>query len=140
MPGQCADLSNPPSSLLPGHGFDCSHSQTEEAPEVCTGFTPTGPYPDSCPKYDQLGFRVPFVAISPFAKKKYVSHTIGDHTSVLALIEKRFLPAGTHLTNRDAAANTLEDMFDFKKSPSLKAKLPAAPPLPANDKGCPFSG
>src|SRR5207245_736209 len=28
---------------------------------------------------------------SPFSKPHYVSHTIGDHTSMLAFIEKRFL-------------------------------------------------
>jgi hypothetical protein len=50
------------------------------------------------------------------------------------LIEKRFLtgPDGKvkHLTARDGHAWTLEDMFDFKRSPSLNTPLapPAAPP------------
>ena len=94
--------------------------------------------PEDCATYNQLGFRVPFIVVSPFAKPNYVSHTVGDHTSILALIEKRFLN-NQHMTARDANANTLEDMFDFDNSASLNAVVPAAP-LPApNDPGCPFT-
>lgn len=84
----------------------------------------------ACATFNQLGFRVPFIAVSPFSKKSYVSHVIRDHTSLLAIIEKRFLN-GKSLTNRDANANGLEDMFDFTSSgPSVAvdlSKLPAAP-------------
>jgi phospholipase C len=92
---------------------------------------PTGPYPANCPNFNQLGIRIPFVAISPFSKRHYVSHTIGDHTSILALIEKRFLTVGgEHLTLRDEYAHTLEDMFDFSSSPSLNTLVtPALPPV-----------
>jgi len=99
---------------------------------------PTGPYPAQCPNFNQLGIRVPLVAISPFAKPHYVSHTIGDHASLLALIEKRFLSIGgngttpAHLTLRDQYANTLEDMFDFFHSPSLNTRVTQALP-PTND-------
>jgi hypothetical protein len=67
--------------------------------------------------------------------RNYVSHTVGDHTSLLALIEKRFLPTGDngkhlHLTRRDENANPLEDLFDFDRSPSLDTTLTqAAPPV-----------
>jgi phospholipase C len=58
------------------------------------------------------------MAISPFAKKAYVLHRVADYTSLLALIEKRFLtgPDGKtqYLTLRDAIAWTPEDMFDFR--------------------------
>jgi hypothetical protein len=88
----------------------------------------------------QLGFRLPFLAISPFSKPHYVSHTVGDHTSLLAFIEKRFLSLDDedddggrlHLTKRDQHANTLEDMFDFDESPSLNTPVTQALP-PAND-------
>jgi phospholipase C len=137
-PGQCADLSNPPASEQPGGGATCNASKTSAAPGLCPGFTPTGPYPAKCATFNQLGFRLPFIAVSPFAKPRYVSHTIGDHTSLLALIEKRFLN-GAHLTARDHNSNTLEDMFDFDTSPSLTSTIPSAP-LPAlTDPGCPFS-
>jgi len=147
-PGQCADLSNPPASEQPGGGAECSNNlisttdtSVKDAILLCPelGADPTGPYPANCPNFNQLGIRIPFVAISPFSKPHYVSHTIGDHTSMLGLIEKRFLltpgPFGTiaaHLTLRDQYANTLEDMFDFAHSPSLNVSLTQAQP-PAND-------
>jgi phospholipase C len=150
-PGQCADLSNPPSSEQPGGGAECSanpFSATDtsvlDAGLLCPEFTanPTAPYPENCPSFDQYGFRVPLLAISPFSKQHYVSHTVGDHTSLLAFIEKRFLPvvalgnedaAGRqYLTKRDQHAFALEDMFDFQKSPSLNTQVGVALP-PTND-------
>jgi len=111
-----------------------------DAAAICPGFTPSGPYPAFCANFDQLGFRVPFVAISPFARPRYVSHEVADHTSMLAFIEKRFLSSGDrddddegerlHLTARDQHASTLEDLFDFERAPSAKAPVPA-PTAPA---------
>jgi phospholipase C len=133
-PGQCEDLSNPPASEQPSGGKQCTASQSE-AISICPGFTPTGPYPASCANFDQLGIRVPFVAVSPFSKPGYVSHTIGDHTSLLAFIEKRFL-GSQFLTHRDENADTLEDMFDFNTSPSLNVTFPMAPAPSPTDPGC----
>lgn len=153
-PGQCADLSNPPTSLQPGQGAECStnllsktDTTTNDAADLCPQFAldPTGPYPAACANFGQYGIRVPFIAISPFSKPSYVSHTVGDHTSILALIETVFMtPPGTHsedddvvaarphLTKRDLHASTLEDMFDFNASPSLNTRIGAALP-PAQD-------
>lgn len=140
-PGQCADLSSVPMSLAPGGGAQCSSNPTSatdtsvaNAIALCPVLAqdPTGPFPRECASFEQLGFRVPFVAVSPFAKPHYVSHTTGDHTSLLALIERRFLPAGSHLTRRDANADTLEDLFDFDRSPSRDAVVTQAA-LPAQD-------
>jgi phospholipase C len=153
-PGQCADLSNPPASLQPGGGAECSFNffsvsdtSVKLAEALCPALAadPAGPFPEQCASFDQLGIRVPFLAVSPFSKPHYVSHTVGDHTSLLALIEKRFLSldegemngdgddnARLHLTRRDQHANTLEDLFDFEHLPSLDTAIaPAAPP--AND-------
>src|SRR5207237_125375 len=112
-PGLCADDSNPPVSEQPGAGAQSSVSPADAA-ALCPAFTPGGPYPSSCPNFDQLGFRVPFVAVSPFSIPHHVSHEIADHTSLLAFIEKRFLSldggddAGRpHLTSRDLHASTL---------------------------------
>jgi phospholipase C len=144
FPGQCADLSNPPASLQPGGGAECStnfenpaDNSVVDAIALCPalGQNPTGPYPLLCASFDQLGFRVPLMAVSPFAKPRYVSHTVADHTSLLALVEKRFLrtAAGVpHLTLRDANASTLEDLFDFDRSPSLNSPVSQAAP-PAED-------
>ncbi len=145
-PGLCADRSNVPGSEQPGGGAECTISlNTEKA--FCAAFAanPAGPFPDQCASFDQLGFRVPFIAVSPFSKRNYVSHTVGDHTSMLALIEKRFMSvdedgdkdrddkdARAHLTRRDQHANTLEDMFDFDRSPSLNTPVTKAAP-PAQD-------
>lgn len=153
-PGQCADASFPPASAQPGAGAQCSTNQVDPAgssvataAELCPAFAanPTGPFPEQCASFDQLGFRVPFVAVSPFSKPHYVSHAVSDHTSVLALIEKRFIVPfngdGTnhpHLTRRDQFADALEDMFDFENSPSLNTTIGMAGP-PANDCG-PFTG
>jgi len=135
-PGQCEDASNPPASEQPGGGQQCTESLSD-AGAICPGLTATGPYPPVCANFNQLGFRVPFIAISPFAKGHYVSHTITDHTSMLAFIEQRFL-GGKHLTLRDANAAAGLDMFDFTNSPSLNAAVPTAPPPAAGEHHCPF--
>ena len=78
--------------------------------------------------FTRLGFRVPLIAVSPFVKPNYVSHTVSDHTSILKFIEKRFgLPS---LTTRDAAAHDLTDMFDFTKM--AMEEPPSMPSQPTN--------
>jgi phospholipase C len=65
------------------------------------------------PRVDELGlgFRVPAIVVSPYAKPGHVSSTVYEHCSTLALIERTFgLPP---LAGRDAAANPFEDAFDF---------------------------
>jgi phospholipase C len=65
--------------------------------------------------FDRYGVRVPFVVVSPFSKRHFVSHVVYDHTSVLKFIETRFgLPS---LTARDAAADPMLDLFDFANPP-----------------------
>jgi phospholipase C len=69
------------------------------------------PSDDGPDRFDQLGFRVPFFVISPYARRGYLSHTVTDHTDILRFVEARFgLPA---LTRRDANASAAFDMFDF---------------------------
>lgn len=70
----------------------------------------------------ELGVRVPLVAISPWARRHYVSKIPREHTAITRFIEAVFdLPA---LTARDANADALLDMFDFDCPP---APVPAAP-------------
>ena len=67
------------------------------------------------PRVDDLGlgFRVPAIVVSPYAKAGHVSSSVYEHCSVLALVEQTFgLPP---LTARDASANPLEDAFDFSR-------------------------
>ncbi len=61
--------------------------------------------------YTQLGFRVPAVIVSPFAKPGYVTELAYDHTAILRLIQRKWnLPP---LTARDAAAADLLDAVDL---------------------------
>jgi phospholipase C len=131
-PGRCADLSHPPTSETPGNGAQCGDS-LKEANALCAEALPG----EACSTFNQYGIRVPFVAVSPFSKPAYVSHTVGDHGSILALIEKRFA-RNQHLTQRDANANDLEDLFDFTNAPSIGANVsPSVAPDPSSsDPGC----
>ena len=82
------------------------------------------------PTYDgfsRYGFRVPSVVVSPYAKRRHVSHTVYDHTSILAFVEHKWnLPA---LTLRDANANELTDFFDLKAMAHRHPTFPHMPKL-----------
>jgi len=81
--------------------------------------------------FSELGVRVPFAVISPYARPHFVSHVVQEHTAVTRFIEVVFdLPA---LTARDANSDALLDMFDFG-APALLAP-PEAPAAGAG--GCP---
>jgi len=83
--------------------------------------------PTSSP-FTQRGPRIPFVAVSPWIKRNYVSHVPRDYTSITRFIEALFgLPA---LTARDANADALFDLFDFSCD-----QIPAVPEAPAPGKG-----
>jgi phospholipase C len=78
----------------------------------------------------QLGFRVPNIVISPFAKKHFVAHTPMDHTAVIKFVENRFIGSSAHLTSRDAAQPDLLEFFDFGRIPWFKPPTPPAPATP----------
>ncbi len=66
--------------------------------------------------YDGLGFRVPLMVISPYAKKGYVSHVQYETASVLRFAEN--LWGLHHLAAADArAVSPAADCFDFSQSP-----------------------
>ncbi len=74
----------------------------------------TNPNDNAPGDFANYGVRVPLIVVSPYAKPHFVSHTVYDHTSITRFIETRFkLPA---LTARDANADPLTDLFDFKKA------------------------
>jgi phospholipase C len=75
--------------------------------------------------FTHTGYRVPFILISPFSKKNYVSHTVFDYTAMLKLIETRFnLPP---LSKRDAAqADMSTEFFDFVNVPWATPPTPPA--------------
>ncbi len=83
---------------------------------------PSDPSSDFPAEFDRYGFRVPLLVVSPYAKPGFVSHVTYDHTSILRFIETRYdLPA---LTNRDANAAPLLDLFDFSRPALLTPPLP----------------
>jgi phospholipase C len=75
----------------------------------------------------RLGFRVPVLAVSPWARRGHVAGDVYDHTSVLRMIEARWsLPP---LTARDQTANNLADALDFSTT-NLSAPAYPVPPGP----------
>lgn len=67
--------------------------------------------------YFELGVRVPFVVVSPYAKPGVVSYVTQEHTAVTRFIETLFgLPA---LTARDANSPALLELFDFSCDPPM---------------------
>lgn len=71
-----------------------------------------------------LGFRVPLLVISPYAKRGYVSHVRHEFGSILHFTENVFgLPT---LGTADARADDLSDCFDFTQAPRPFAALRSA--------------
>ena len=71
---------------------------------------PAGGYADRCGPSQRL----PFVVISPFAKRNYVSHTKLEQPSVLKFIEQNWGVSGIGDHAFDSRANTFTAMFDFQ--------------------------
>jgi phospholipase C len=72
----------------------------------------------------EYGFRVPLIAVSPYAKAGYISHLPHDFGSLLKFIENLYgLPS---LGYADTPADDLSDCFDFTQTP-LKFQTISAP-------------
>jgi phospholipase C len=106
-------------------------------PRACV---PDGVPPDLRPgdtpaAFDRYGFRVPVAIVSPFARRRFVSHRVYDLTSILRFIETRFdLPA---LTRRDANADPMLEMFDFANPPFRRPpRLPKPRVSPRGRRQC----
>jgi phospholipase C len=77
--------------------------------------------------YDGLGFRVPLLVLSPYAKKNYVSHVRYETASVLRFAED--LWGLDQLAAADKRANSPgADCFDFSQPP--RPYVPVKAPLP----------
>jgi phospholipase C len=87
---------------------------------VCGHGTPSGGIPDR----RGYGQRLPFLLISPFAKKNYVSNSLADQTSILAFIEDNRLGGQrTGTSSFDNIAGSLNDMFTFNDPNAAKVLL-----------------
>jgi phospholipase C len=77
-----------------------------------------------------LGFRVPMIVISPYARRGTIDHQTEEFSSVLKFMEDNFsLPA---LTARDRDATDMTHDFDFQQHPLPPDPLPQriCPALP----------
>lgn len=71
-----------------------------------------------------LGFRVPVLVISPYARRGYVSHVTHEASGFLRFTEEVFgLPS---LGTRDAIADDFADCFDFHQTPQAFRRIPTA--------------
>ncbi|MBV8066786.1 MAG: hypothetical protein JO113_02330 [Candidatus Eremiobacteraeota bacterium] len=85
------------------------------------------PVPPPYEDYDGLGFRVPLLILSPYAKRDYVSHKQYETASVLRFAEdlwglNQLAPADTR------AQSPAKDCFEFRRRPRPFVDIPA--PLP----------
>jgi phospholipase C len=86
------------------------------------------PVPPVYEDYDGLGFRVPLIIVSPYAKKGYVTHVQYETASVLRYIEDNF--GLKQLAASDARANDpATDAFDYRRKPRPFTKISGAEPV-----------
>jgi phospholipase C len=71
----------------------------------------------------ELGFRVPLLVVSPYAKPGYVSHQLHEFGSILKFTEETFnLPS---LGTTDARADDLMDCFNMNQTPITFQMIPS---------------
>lgn len=80
-----------------------------------------------------LGFRVPLIAVSRYAKRGYVSHVRHEYGSLLKFVEYNWnLPS---LGTTDARSDDLTDMFDFSRQNGNRPTKYIAPINPGSTLG-----
>jgi phospholipase C len=72
-----------------------------------------------------LGYRVPLVVISPYARLAYVSHTPHESASLMKFVEEDF--GLSQLGQVDGRADDLSDCFDFSQPPTPFTTFQAPP-------------
>jgi phospholipase C len=73
--------------------------------------------------YDGLGFRVPMIVISPYAKPSYVSHTQYEFASILKFVEDNWRLG--RIGVNDVRAASIADCFDFSQPPRSFTTVPS---------------
>ncbi|HKV53796.1 MAG TPA: alkaline phosphatase family protein [Candidatus Binataceae bacterium] len=87
-------------------------------PGLC-GRPPAGAYEDRC----GYGPRLPVLAISPYARVNYVSHTLTDQSSVTRFIEDRWHLGRLGDRSFDALAGSLDGMLRLSGPPAARVIL-----------------
>jgi phospholipase C len=69
------------------------------------------------PKLDHLdlGFRVPMLVISPYAKRGFIDHEVGEFVAPLRFVADNW--GVPYLTERYRQVHNFEHVFDFRKGP-----------------------
>lgn len=86
-----------------------------------------GLYDNYAPKqvgYGGLGFRVPALVISPYAKAGHIATTEYQFGSILRYVEDNFHLGRLHTT--DSTSNSLIDCFNYKQKPIVFQKIPSS--------------
>jgi phospholipase C len=73
--------------------------------------------------YQGLGFRVPMLVISPYARPGYISHTQYEFASILKFVEHNW--GLGQLGTYDTRATGIDNMFNFKQQPKRFVKIAA---------------
>jgi hypothetical protein len=100
-------------------------------PAVPPGDAETSGYSEFGFKFDQLGVRVPAIIVSPHVGRGIIDHTVYDHTSILATVERMY--GLDNLTNRDKAANDVRHLFTLdnpRTDAPTALNTPATPNFP----------
>jgi phospholipase C len=86
--------------------------------------------PPSIDEYGGLGFRVPMLAVSPYAKRGknrtggYISHTQYEFGSIVRYIEDNWSLGSLGTT--DSRATSIGDAFDYNQSPRKFKAIPSS--------------
>jgi phospholipase C len=78
--------------------------------------------------FTQLGARVPAVVVSPWIERGVIDHTLYDHASIPATVERLF--GMRPMTNRDAAANDVLHLLS-RETPRTDAPTELPEPEPS---------
>jgi phospholipase C len=89
------------------------------APSGDCGVPEPGTYLGRC----GFGPRLPFLVISPYAKRNFVDHSLTDQTSILRFIEDNWSLGRIGDQSFDARAGSLLEMFDFRPGRSNRRLL-----------------
>jgi phospholipase C len=76
--------------------------------------------------FGQMGFRIPAVLVSPYARRGHVDHSIYGFESILKLIRYRF--GLGPLTPRDLFANNIAHAFNWASRPNFDPPALSTPP------------
>ena len=90
------------------HSADSANDALLGPTGLC-GTVATGAYLDRC----GYGPRLPFIVVSPYAKKNFVSHSLADQTSITRFIEDNWQIGQIGNQSFDALAGSILNLFDF---------------------------